>query len=100
MILGATIILWTCFCNKLTNDTHRKKRNIIYCVLSCLFLAGDMTIWLNSWVYPPIAMPYDSNGEQTTIFTQLFGVSDLLQTILSYKIVTNKIENIHKRKEK
>ena len=51
-------------------------------------------------IYPPIAMPYDSNGEQTTIFTQLFGISDLLQTILSYKIIKNKIESIHKRKEK
>lgn len=89
---GSGIILWTCFCNYITDDPKRKKRNSIYGVLSCLFLASDMVIWINSWVYPPLAMPYDSNGEQITIFTHLFGISNLLQTILSYKIIIHKLK--------
>jgi hypothetical protein len=95
---GTGIIIWTFFCNSLTTDKHQKRRNFIYGALSCLFLAGDMVIWLNSWVYPPFAMPYDKNGEQTTIFTNLYGITNLLQTILSFKIIANKLKN--KRKEK
>lgn len=76
----------------MTDDPKRKNRNTTYGVLSCLFLAADMVIWVNSWVYPPLAMPYDSDGEQTTIFTYLFSISSLLQTILSCEILIPKLK--------
>lgn len=36
-------------------------------------------------------MPYDKNGEQITIFTNLYGITNLLQAILSLKIIKEKI---------
>lgn len=43
------------------------------CITLTLFVIGDAIIWLNSWVYPPLSMPYDKYGEQITIFTYLIG---------------------------
>lgn len=75
LLVALFVIVITLFIIKNKHITiHFEKAAIVLCIIQLISLVGDGIIWLNSWVYPPIAMPYDSAGEQVTIFTLTLGM--------------------------
>ena len=84
---------------------HVKQFVFGLCLVLTLFVIGDAVIWLNSWVHPPFAMPYDKSGEQITIFTYLIGFfmpiylvscAYLIGTTIRRKTNTEKLAHINR----
>lgn len=54
---------------------------LLWVSLACIL--ADVLCWFNSWIYPPLAMPYDKNGEQLTIFAIILGICETISLLIT-----------------
>lgn len=72
------ILVMTSIALRSANDNHKLRRNTWLALITITFLIiGDAICDFTHFVMPPIAYPFDANGEQLTIFGMLITIPEL-----------------------
>lgn len=72
------ILIVTTVALRCAKDTRKLRRNTWLALIAItLLIIGDAICDFTHFVMPPIAYPFDANGEQLTIFSMLLTIPEL-----------------------